>query len=230
MKIGICGKGRIGKQVADQCIDNGHQVENYRLNPELGLTNTDRAVQGDMDVLIICISPAKSQTKWDWSDILLGLKKQIEQQEVKIKQIILVSSTRVYEGIETGFVEANSDLVRASDKANSIQDAEQLLLLSHANVTILRCTGLIGIGYERYQEILATAHDRPRFAVNIKDVIKHIVAVVDNNQTRSSIYLMTDGKVHYKGQALSFGNDKSVLEQLALEYKLLVNSFCEVTQ
>lgn len=224
VNIGICGKGRIGAKVYAKLTELGHQPDYYRIDPQLGLTNYSEKLPDVIDLLVISISPAKSQKKWQWNEIFSGLNQQIKNGEIVIKHIIYVSSTRVYDGIESGLVSASSRTIAGSEKAHELYHAEQALQAMCECVSVIRCCGLIGNGYEKYQSILETAEDRPRFAVDIEDVIRLIISKATDNNARSSITLLTDGKVHYKKQAYLFDEDKAFIETLAKEHKILVNS------
>lgn len=224
MNIGICGKGRIGSKVHSQLAEAGYQSEHYRIDPHLGLINDSDQLPKLIDLLIISISPAKSQQKWQWGEIFSGLHQQVKSGDICIKHIIYVSSTRVYDGIETGLVTASSQTIPGTEKAQNLFKAEQTLQAVAEHVSIVRCCGLIGNGYEKYQSILLTAEDRPRFAVDIEEVTRFIVTKAKDNTVRSSISLLTDGKVHYNKQAYSFDKDKALISTLANEHKILVNS------
>lgn len=224
MEIGICGKGRIGAKVFAKLTELGFQPEHYRIDHQLGLTSYSENVPNVIDLLIVCISPAKSQQKWQWKEIFNGLNRQVKNGEITIKRVIYVSSTRVYDGIESGLVSASSQTIPGSEKAHELYQAEQALQSLSKSVCIVRCCGLIGNGYEKYQSILETAEDRPRFAVDIEDVTRHIISKATDNNARSSITLLTDGKVHYKKQIYLFDEDKALIETLAKEHKILLNS------
>lgn len=223
MNIGICGKGRIGAKVASKLIEKGQSVSHFRIEPNLGLTPLDGSDEQVLDLLIICISSAKSQSAWSWSNIFSGLKTQMRSKQVIINRIIFVSSTRVYDGITHGLTNAETPADPISEKAKSLLYAEQQLLDTCSDVAILRCSGLIGLGYEKYEAMLKTAKDRPRFGVDIAQVVELIVEM-SNKPDRTSIDVLTNGNVYYQNKVYSFDSEEIEIVKLAKEYKILINS------
>jgi len=100
----ICGKGRIGNKVFEKLANSGCLVQSCYLYKEQGLVEFEGIKPSKIDVLIICISPAKEKHQWSWDDIFLGLEAQVNFKTLEIKNIVFVSSTRVYDGIKKGFI------------------------------------------------------------------------------------------------------------------------------
>lgn len=223
--IAICGQGRIGTKVSDELSQQGHKLDIVRLDKDLGLVSPSGAVSGDIELLIICISSAKKRGIWDWSNIFDGLIKQVSQGELTVKDIIFVSSTRVYDGIETGLVSAQTPAKSNSDRGKRLLTGEQKLEQACANLHLIRCSGLIGQGYDSYQPILREAQDKPRFAINTEKVIELIVQqaqlLIDKTHV-AAITLMTDGKAYYQQKSYDLAKDKAIVTELAQQFRVLV--------
>lgn len=225
MKVAICGRGRIGKGIIQQLTALSITPVECVLDPVVGLVARDKQALNNIDLLIVCIAPSSHNKAWHWANVFEGLTKQVKAEHLTINNAILISSTRVYDGIETGIVDASMACQPSSEKAQQLLAGEQMLskLVNHS--AILRCTGLIGEGYEKYQEILSQARDKARFAVDISAVINKVTELVKlahSDKMGARLALLTDGKVHFEQRAL----DLSSLEvaKLAERYRILVNS------
>ncbi len=226
-KIIICGKGRIGSKVFSELTNQGHSPEFCYLDKNKGLDFANQTAPNEIDLLIVCISPAKEKHNWGWAEIFDGLS----QQNINIKSAILVSSTRVYDGITSGMITSSTPAESSSLRGKSLIKAEQKLQNICSNTTILRCAGLIGENYERYEPMLAAAEDRPRFGIDVAEVIKTIVTVSDkavnetlNKKQHNSIAIVTNGKVHYQHKIYNFNEHQNKIEELATKFVILVPS------
>ena len=157
----------------------------------------------------------------------MGLSKQLQDGVLKVENIVMVSSTRVYEAIERGLVTANTLPRGISSRALGLIAAEQRLLQSPANVCLLRCSGLYGDLYPVYTPILSKGESRPRFGIDANQVIERLYQVVKASLVEpleSQIELLTDGKVYFEGRVFSWPVDRTQVIALAEEFRILLNS------
>lgn len=226
-QIAICGQGRIGSKVIETLKDQGHEISTFRLDKEKGLYSKDSETPANINLLLICISSAKAKGQWDWTNIFNGLQQQINSGELTINNLIFVSSTRVFDGIDTGMVTADTKPVVSSERGQKVLHGEKALESVCSNLHIVRCSGLIGGGYDSYKPILAVASDRPRFAVDVEEVKSFIVHQIDailKQAPAPKFSLLTDGKVHFEGKGYDLTDDADSINNLAERFRILVNS------
>jgi len=197
-----------------------HQLLISRLDPVDGLELANQAESKMIiDKMVICIAPG-SERKWQWQDIFVGIKRQVESQQLVINELFFISSTRVFDGIRRGTVDANTLPIASTSRADTLLEAESQVKQLSSNVSIIRCCGLIGEGYTRYSEILKEPSEKVRFAVNTKQVARQVVKHLLEVNSGSRYSLLTDGYCYYKGNQIPF----ELALSLAEEHRLLKNS------
>ena len=156
--VGIIGCGWLGKALAKALIADSHSVmvttqsadkktllEQQGIATEL-LTLPVTHIEKEQFVfqkscLVIAITPQFRQGKIDYPEKITQLVHLAEQGD--IKQIIMVSSTAVYQGL-AGEVDEDVELDLSIDKVSLINDAEQAAIAFKGKVVILRLAGLVG--------------------------------------------------------------------------------------
>lgn len=232
MELVICGRGRIGSALADSLRSlNIKVINDGRIDPELGLTFSGSNGVKNIELLIICISARQKSNnpqKWQWKNIFHGLVKQINSQQISVKNMVLVSSTRVYEGIKKGIVTAKTPPLALSEAGQGLLEAEkQLNTCLGSNTLILRCSGLYGALYPVYTPILKAGEDKARCGVEAESVVQRLVEVVKSaqkNSLRPGVELLTDNKVYWEGKKFCFEQDIEQINLLAQTQRLLKNS------
>ncbi len=225
-QIVLCGQGRIGARVGFLLAEKGIPYQIARIDPIEGICGTYKHIK----VLLICISAGqkrKQAARWLWKDIFSGLCRQVTSKTLTVEQIILVSSTRVYEAIESGFVTASTLPNADSEAGKGIIYAEQQLMALPVHLAILRCSGLFGELYPKYTPILMSAKDKPRFGINAEAVIARLVTVVQQagiNQFSSQVELITDGNVYYQSCCYEAQTEELFVAKLAKHHRILLNS------
>jgi nucleoside-diphosphate-sugar epimerase len=91
--------------------------------------------------LVICIPPQLKQGKSDYPEKLNQIVEQAEQGDVE--QIVLVSTSSIYNGL-SGEVGEASSLNFSAEKVAVLHQAEQAIKAFKGTTSILRLTGLIG--------------------------------------------------------------------------------------
>jgi hypothetical protein len=91
--------------------------------------------------LVICIPPQLKQGKSDYPEKLIQIAKCAEQGDVE--QIILVSTSSIYNGL-SGEVSEASALNFSAEKVAVLHQAEQAVKAFKGQTSILRLTGLVG--------------------------------------------------------------------------------------
>ncbi|MBB2146488.1 NAD(P)H-binding protein [Pedobacter sp. LMG 31464] len=159
-KISILGCGWYGFALAKKLIENGYSVKGsttseekiailkteniqpYLVNFEADKTEYDVDFF-DCDVLFICIPPKKNSPQ------LLDFPVKIEKiaeaaQKAKVKQVVFISSTKVYQ--DGNFVVNENTIPQpTTDSGKAILAAENILKQNQTfTATIIRFAGLIG--------------------------------------------------------------------------------------
>ncbi len=225
-QLAICGQGRIGARVTQALRAKGHQVDVLRLDKEKGLYSQNATVPTKIQVLLICISSAKAKGLWDWTNIFDGLEQQVNLGQLKINNLIFVSSTRVFDGIGSGLVTSQTEPQSNSERGQKVIQGEDALKKVCSNLHLVRCSGLIGGGYDSYRPILSVAKDRPRFAVEVEHVKQFIISQIESMLTQTlpqSISLLTDGKVYFEQRCYDVVKDKEEVIELSKHFRILVN-------
>ncbi len=218
------GTGRLGGLIASQASTLFVQTEFVRLDPVRGLDGMTASYPVTVDRLVICISPAQknklNSQSCQWNEIFAGFVQQVADKQIKVRQIIFISSTRVFDGIDQGLIDSKTNAIAQSKRAKYLLFAENQLLNLAPSVHIVRCSGLYGQGYNTYSKILEKTSERPRFGVKIETVVKKVAQILKEPIGRSEHYLLTDGFCHHKGEAINIDD----IALLATKYRLLINS------
>jgi nucleoside-diphosphate-sugar epimerase len=159
--VGIVGCGWLGKALTKTLVTNNHNVvvstqsdENVDKLSELGAhveifsassaTDTEEMAAlklFNQDCLVIAIPPMIRHGNGDYPD---KIKRIVTLAEAgKIKQLILISSTAVYNGI-VGDVDESAIIDISQNKPHIINLAEQVALSFNGESIILRLAGLVG--------------------------------------------------------------------------------------
>jgi hypothetical protein len=190
-----------------------------RIDPQLGIAIDAVELPLRIDKLVICIAPGMDK-KWRWNAIFCGLVKQVVQQQIVINELIFISSTRVYDGIKQGVVNAKVLPAAQSERAKGLLAAERQLSQLAGHYCFLRCCGLVGEHYQRFQQILKQSDEKVRFAVDTQQVAEKVVERLLAKRTNNQYSIVTDGYSYYRGSKLAF--EKSLL--LSKHQRLLQNS------
>jgi nucleoside-diphosphate-sugar epimerase len=225
-KIVLCGQGRIGLPLSKKLQANNIDVEFARLDPKQGLVFKSEFDQ-PINLLVVAIANGQRGDKtpaWYWHEIYDGLIEQLDENLLQIENIVMVSSTRVYDGIQSGVVSAQTPAESSSDKGQQLIDAEKVLLRSSMKAKLLRCTGIYGEGYSQYEPIMREAKDRCYFGVDVNAIIQRLYECVklsiEGNYVQG-IELLTDDKVYYNGRELDFEQDLKQVLFLSQQFRIL---------
>jgi len=156
--VGIIGCGWLGKALAKALIADSHAVmvttqsaDKKALLEQQGITTEllslptthikKKLLVFQQHSLVIAITPQFRQGKVDYPEKVAQLVHLAGQGS--IKQIILVSSTAIYQGL-SGEVDEGAELDLSIDKVILLNDAEQAAKAFKGKVVILRLAGLVG--------------------------------------------------------------------------------------
>lgn len=156
------GKGRLGGLIAEHVQQAlapafAEKPDNHfaRIDAQAGLTDSDGSpLSGVIDRLVICISPERRKS-WQWDQLLLGMIEQKARGELKINQLVFISSTGIYDGISQGMISVDTLPKAQSERSRCLLVAENHIKLLADNYHILRCSGLYGAGYQKYSTMLS---------------------------------------------------------------------------
>lgn len=226
----ICGRGRIGGKLAKRLNAEGIHYQTARLDRQQGLLLTESQARITINLLVVCIAPrltSQSLPEWCWNEILAGMLEQLAAGTLAINNLVLVSSTRVYDGIHKGLVSAATASYSFSKKGAQIIHAETQLLSAIKNVRILRCAGLYGSCYQQYLPIMLAATDQPRFGIDWMTVVERLFELVmctrEQDLTRG-IELLTDGKLYFQGKSFKTESELKRIEEMIPGARILLNS------
>lgn len=227
--IVICGQGRIGGELVKKLEEESIAFSLARIDSLKGLYAENELPQA-IDLLVVCISArhrGQEKASWEWSTIFNGLIQQLHVGDLSIANIVMVSSTRVYEAYKSGIVAASKETRAGSPQGKGLAGAEKQLIASPMKALILRCSGLYGSLYPIYQPILFSGRDKPRFGIDAQKVVERLLITVKQVLTRQfepGIELMTNGNVYFDGEVYTWPKDKKAIENLAENYRILINS------
>ncbi len=160
-KIGIIGAGWLGQPLAQALTKEGAEVLVTRRDPDavanlnaqglkalqLSLPCTAEDFPSKLlkrDCLIISIPPGLRHGETDYQQKLEQLVSFVQSPQSEVKQLILISSTAVYNGLN-GVVTERSKLNLQGNKVEALAAAEQVILNSpNTNNIVLRLGGLMG--------------------------------------------------------------------------------------
>lgn len=247
LDVVLCGQGRIGRHLSQKLNKNNISHQFARLEPQLGLKinsslqinfglkiNSDLQVKPSLKIktLVIVISNReRSNVKptWYWHKIFSGFMQQLNNQEIEVKNILMVSSTRVYDGNENGLIDAGTPAKPKSLQGKQLLFAENQLLQSSSNARILRASGLYGDEYSKYHPTMTTSIDKCRFGIDMYKVVSrlyHWIIQAQNDSFVQGIELLTDGKVYYQGNQYDMAEDQHKVAELSNQHRVLSASSC----
>jgi len=200
--VGIIGCGWLGTALAKELLSFGHQVIATTASDkssgqlrELGINSHKLSLPSDllveeivkhpiftMSQLVICLPP---RLKYGQSNYPKKIKQLVNAAETSgIQQIVLISSTAVYNGL-FGKVNEQAQLNFSAEKVKIIHEAEQSVLNFSRQANVIRLAGLIGP--ERHPGRFLSApkvFPNPSGVVNMihqQDAVSTIVAVLKTN-------------------------------------------------
>jgi nucleoside-diphosphate-sugar epimerase len=158
--VGIVGCGWLGKALAKKLqqrhipvLATSSQVCNVDLLNAQGIKAQQLMLPADekqlaahevfsQHQLIIAITPKFKKGRADYPEKIAQLLTAAKLQG-KVKRIILISSTGIYQGL-SGLVNEQSSLQLTIDKVSLLDEAEQAVLAYHHQACVLRLAGLVG--------------------------------------------------------------------------------------
>jgi len=214
------GQGRLGGLIAKAVEAQFSNIHFAKIDQAQGLLNqAGLPLTGTIERLVICISPGK-QKNWSWLNILQGLESQLHAGDLIVHQLIFISSTRVYDGIDFGLITAKTKAVAKSPTGLELLKAEQMIKSFANNVHILRCSGLYSEYlpiYQKYFEILLAKSNKIRFGVNVEQVVDKVLEFVlplNTVKQASSYHLLTDGHCYVNGKKIMLSEFKLKLTSM----------------
>lgn len=231
------GRGRLGQAIINslQHSQLSQQYEKLSIAPVLAridetdglLFKNDPQVITEpisIELLVICIAPGRP-AKWQWNDILRGITAQVEAGLLRIAKVVYISSTRVYEGYQSGVVTANSKPMANSERGRALLAAEDCAIALAKSALIVRCAGLNGPLYKVYSQSLQETSSRMRFAVTISQIGNDIASHLIEPAKGLHYLLLTDGFAYVDGMAIDIAElNQQELALLAKKYRILIKS------
>lgn len=216
----ICGQGRLGGRVTALLAARQLPLIPLRLDRDAGLINPAGPVPADIDRLLICLVPRHPDGGSGWTGLLNGLQRQLERGELRLRQVLLVSSTAVYESYEHGWVTASSPVTAASARSAGLIEAEQTARALTADSCIVRLAGITGPGYERYDPV-AMSQQQPRHAIDVRAAAALIAELALRPAQAARTELITDGYIYFRQQRYPAQPSLPELATLAQQHRLM---------
>lgn len=213
-KLLIIGCGDIGQRLAQQLAPLGYDITGLRRRacsdlPYLRYRQCDVTQTGQLqsiladgfDVVVISMTPAeRSDAGYQQAyvescqQLVAGLLGQTKAPRL----ILFVSSTAVYGQNDGSWVDETSPTLPEGFSGKRLLEAEQVLLTSGYNSTILRFSGIYGPGRNRLieQVINQRASASPHYTnrIHVEDcagVLAHLIELA-KDQPLEPVYLATD--------------------------------------
>lgn len=216
--IHLCGQGRLGSRVRDLLEAEGVEVVPVRLDSNRGLP------AGDIDTLMVCVAPgpavpAGQRPAW-WRGLFDGLSRQVQDGERRLRRLLFVSSTRVFDGAPPGRVDGGGAAIPESEAALALATAERAALALAAQACCVRLAGIYGGEYAVYDP-RAFSMDRPRHGVDVDAAARALVRLVAETRW-PAFHLLSDGQVYWRGRAYPW--DSAEAEALARDWPVFCPS------
>jgi hypothetical protein len=230
------GSGRLGQAIIN-ALQNSQPLNKLSETPVLARIDATHGLFFNklseliaepihIELLVICIAPGRP-AKWQWNDILQGITAQVEKGLITIDKVVYISSTRVYEGYQTGLVYANNKPLANSERASALVVAEGCITRLAKSVLIVRCAGLNGPQYEVYSQSLQQSSSRMRFAVTVAQIGDDIANYLAKPLSGQHCLLLTDGFAYVDGTSIDIAKlNQQQLGHLAKKYRVLIKSSC----
>jgi len=231
------GQGRIGSLLKRSLDSHSTQaIHLSRLDPPLGLTGLSEPTGYLIENLIICIAPSRKLSVTNkiefWQNVFVGLQQQVKSGYLVIRRIFFVSSTRVYDAIQSGIIEASTRVQSDSDMGQALIDAEFMLSKLTLQCHCFRAAGLVGQKYPKYQQYLRLQDNKLRFAIIDWQLVELITEQVislqqtslQKNQKTCYYYLATDGEGYFNGKIISLQSWQKQTFYSALNQRWLKSS------
>jgi nucleoside-diphosphate-sugar epimerase len=213
-KLLIIGCGDIGQRLARQIAPAGYTITGLRRRtcidlPYLCYRQCDVAQAEQLtpllaegfDVIVISMTPAERSDegyKKAYVDSCQQLITGLEQQAYKPRLILFVSSTAVYAQNDGGWIDESSPTDPEGFSGRRLLEAEQIILGSSYNSSIVRFSGIYGPGRHRLieqvlnQRASASPHYTNRIhAEDCAAVLTHLIELAKQHSL-DPIYLATD--------------------------------------
>jgi len=240
--IGIVGCGWLGKALANVLVQQnyavtvstqheekisalavlGAQVELFSLSENAPSSQDFQSPLFQQSCLIIAIPPGIRQGKADYPDKIKHLI--TLAQAGGVKQIIMISSTAIYNGL-TGDVDESATIDLSSTKTRIMYAAEEEALSFNGNTIILRLSGLVGPDrhpgkFLRSGRMLA----EPEAITNLihqKDAVGLLLGLVKGpehtNIYNGASHTHISKRQYYEQAALSIGAPVPTFKELAVD-------------
>lgn len=220
MQVTVAGNGRLGKQIQSALQQRGHSIQLARVDPVQGLIINAAPVFGQLDTLVICFVPQQSERGAGWRTALKGFQQQVSRGDLEIGQLLFISSTSVYESVETGLVDANTPVQPVSTRSGGLLSAEAIVPTLSPCTTIFRLTGLVGPGYDKYDPV-SYSIDKPRQAVDIRAVANATADRLSSPQSGHHLEVLTDGLIYWQQRPFRAADEEELMAHLLGQYRLL---------
>lgn len=243
-KLLIVGCGDIGQRLAQQLDPCAYQVTGLRRSacsdlPYLRYRQCDVTQAGQLqpiladgfDVVIISMTPAQRSDEGyqqAYVDSCQQLIASLKQQTHKPRLLLFVSSTAVYSQNDGSWVDESSPALPEGFSGKRLLEAEQLILNSEYNSSIVRFSGIYGPGRNRLieQVINRRASASPHYTNRIHaddcaGVLAHLIELA-KQQTLEAVYLATDSSPTPMVEVVSW-----IAQQLGVSDCLAANAINE---
>ncbi len=210
--VTLIGCGDIGQRLASLLTTESHSVIGIRrsacTHPNIEYRRADCSSRAELrqvlpqhsDVIIVTMTPSERSDlgyQQGYVQVVDNLLHILESRAEKPTQILFVSSTSVYAQSQGEWIDEDSLAQPTSFSGRRLLEAEQRLLDSDFNVTIVRFSGIYGPGRHRLIQQVERGEDSPAdpplFSnrIHVQDcarVLKHLMAM----PAPQALYLASD--------------------------------------
>ncbi|MFB6220424.1 MAG: SDR family oxidoreductase [Halolamina sp.] len=211
MRVAILGCGYVGRELARQLCDDGHDVTGVVRSAESAAeveTDGIRAVRADLtepgaleavpdaDALVFAASAGRGPVATARSLYIDGLRNVLAEftgRDDPPERLLFTSSTGVYGDHSGDWVDEETPVNPASPKASVIAEAEALVHRADLDGTVARFAGLYGPGRYRLRSYLDSVTAGWRNSTHRDDAAGALAWFLTQDCARGETVLVTDG-------------------------------------
>ncbi len=210
--IALIGCGDIGQRLAGLLAGENHQIVGIRrsltTHPDIdyrqancaSLTELQQALPENSDVIIVTMTPSERSDQGyqqAYVQVVDNLLQILNARSETPRLILFVSSTSVYAQSQGEWIDEDSTAQPTSFSGKRLLEAEQRLLNSDFNTTVVRFSGIYGPGRHRLiqqvQQGENSPADPPLFSnrIHVQDcarVLNHLMTITEPQ----ALYLASD--------------------------------------
>lgn len=208
MHILFIGYGKTSKRIAKQLFLEGHQItaisasfkEDAHIHHiQQDVDHLDLSQIDPIDYVYVLLSPKESTLAGYQKTYVDTVPAIVEAIKVHpVKRLIVVSSTRVYNGCTGEFIDDTTQPIAADEQGQCLIQMEQAYQKAYPKqCVVIRPTGIYGTSVERMIKLAQQTHfyETLHFSnrIHIEDLARFLASVIQSQYTEKS-YIVSNSK------------------------------------